>query len=108
MLPSAVHLTISLGSTRLPSIVVVGSQSSGKSSVLESIIGRECLPRGTGIVTRRPLILQLFHDPYDLLLLLLLWWWLGGGGRWIGGLLCPGLPCYAQSGENVIGLRGMG
>eukprot|EP00750_Incisomonas_marina_P009629 INCI16060.2.p1 GENE.INCI16060.2~~INCI16060.2.p1 ORF type:complete len:760 (+),score=150.27 INCI16060.2:426-2705(+) len=43
----------------LPQIVVVGSQSSGKSSVLESIVGRDFLPRGKGIVTRRPLILQL-------------------------------------------------
>jgi hypothetical protein len=29
----------------LPSIVVVGSQSSGKSSVLESIVGQEFLPK---------------------------------------------------------------
>ena len=43
----------------LPQIVVVGSQSVGKSSVLESLVGRDFLPRGTGIVTRRPLILQL-------------------------------------------------
>uniref|UniRef100_A0ACB8FNZ8 Uncharacterized protein n=1 Tax=Sphaerodactylus townsendi TaxID=933632 RepID=A0ACB8FNZ8_9SAUR len=35
--------------------------SSGKSSVLESLVGRDLLPRGTGIVTRRPLILQLVH-----------------------------------------------
>ena len=41
--------------------MVVGSQSSGKSSVLEHIVGRDFLPRGTGIVTRRPLILQLTH-----------------------------------------------
>lgn len=41
-------------------------QSSGKSSVLESLVGRDLLPRGTGIVTRRPLILQLVHvDPGD-------------------------------------------
>uniref|UniRef100_A0A8D2J3R6 Dynamin-1-like protein n=1 Tax=Varanus komodoensis TaxID=61221 RepID=A0A8D2J3R6_VARKO len=46
---------------QLPQIVVVGSQSSGKSSVLESIVGRDFLPRGSGIVTRRPLILQLVH-----------------------------------------------
>lgn len=46
-----------------PQIVVVGSQSSGKSSVLESLVGRDFLPRGTGIVTRRPLILQLEHCP---------------------------------------------
>lgn len=34
-------------------------QSSGKSSVLEAVVGRDFLPRGTGIVTRRPLVLQL-------------------------------------------------
>lgn len=45
----------------LPQIVVVGGQSSGKSSVLEAIVGRSFLPRGAGIVTRRPLILQLFN-----------------------------------------------
>uniref|UniRef100_A0A166F8C0 Dynamin-type G domain-containing protein n=1 Tax=Daucus carota subsp. sativus TaxID=79200 RepID=A0A166F8C0_DAUCS len=33
--------------------------SSGKSSVLESFVGRDFLPRGSGIVTRRPLVLQL-------------------------------------------------
>lgn len=43
----------------LPQIVVVGSQSTGKSSVLESIVGRDFLPRGSGIVTRCPLVLQL-------------------------------------------------
>ncbi|CUS10603.1 unnamed protein product [Tuber aestivum] len=47
----------------LPQIVVVGSQSSGKSSVLENIVGRDFLPRGTGIVTRRPLVLQLVNRP---------------------------------------------
>jgi dynamin 1-like protein len=60
----------------------VGSQSAGKSSVLEkyvaspscflqinkyisffSIVGRDFLPRGQGIVTRRPLVLQLIHTP---------------------------------------------
>jgi vacuolar protein sorting-associated protein 1 len=45
----------------LPQIVVIGSQSSGKSSVLEHIVKRDFLPRGSGIVTRRPLILQLMH-----------------------------------------------
>ncbi|GAA5826136.1 hypothetical protein JCM3770_004054 [Rhodotorula araucariae] len=47
----------------LPQIVVVGSQSAGKSSVLETIVGRDFLPRGQGIVTRRPLVLQLVHTP---------------------------------------------
>ena len=45
----------------LPQITVVGSQSSGKSSVLENVVGRDFLPRGTGIVTRRPLVLQLIN-----------------------------------------------
>jgi interferon-induced GTP-binding protein Mx1 len=45
----------------LPAIVVVGDQSSGKSSVLESISGI-ALPRGTNIVTRCPLELQLRRD----------------------------------------------
>jgi len=47
----------------LPQITVVGSQSSGKSSVLEHVVGRDFLPRGSGIVTRRPLILQLINIP---------------------------------------------
>lgn len=48
----------------LPRIVVVGAQSSGKSSVLESLVMRDFLPRGKDIVTRRPLILQLIHRPF--------------------------------------------
>eukprot|EP00741_Cyanophora_paradoxa_P006201 tig00000985_g6013.t1 len=47
----------------LPQVVVVGAQSSGKSSVLETLVGRDFLPRGTGIVTRRPLVLQLRRAP---------------------------------------------
>lgn len=47
----------------LPQIVVVGSQSTGKSSVLESIVRRSFLPRGRGIVTRCPLILRLVNCP---------------------------------------------
>ncbi|KAK9144485.1 hypothetical protein Sjap_004388 [Stephania japonica] len=43
----------------LPQVAVVGSQSSGKSSVLEALVGRDFLPRGSGICTRRPLVLQL-------------------------------------------------
>uniref|UniRef100_A0A4W5R3X2 Dynamin-type G domain-containing protein n=1 Tax=Hucho hucho TaxID=62062 RepID=A0A4W5R3X2_9TELE len=45
----------------LPTIAVVGDQSSGKSSVLETLSG-VALPRGTGIVTRCPLLLQLCND----------------------------------------------
>ncbi|KAG0561847.1 hypothetical protein KC19_9G097200 [Ceratodon purpureus] len=43
---------------QLPTIVVVGDQSSGKSSVLESLAGIT-LPRGQGIATRVPLVLRL-------------------------------------------------
>jgi dynamin 1-like protein len=77
--------TVGHESIHLPQIVVVGTQvkrnlfeiiitlffqvkkinkkSSGKSSVLENLVGRDFLPRGTGIVTRRPLILQLIYTP---------------------------------------------
>jgi dynamin-like GTPase MGM1, mitochondrial len=58
---------------KLPSIVVIGSQSSGKSSVLESIVGHEFLPkygltslsnfRGSNMVTRRPIELTLINTP---------------------------------------------
>lgn len=79
--------TVGADSIHLPQIVVVGSQvtsiemenslkfslnfrvdffqSSGKSSVIESLVGRSILPRGTGIVTRRPLVLQMIHCPKD-------------------------------------------
>lgn len=47
----------------LPSIVVIGSQSSGKSSVLESIVGKQFLPKGSNMVTRRPIELTLVNTP---------------------------------------------
>ena len=74
---------------QLPQIAVVGGQSAGKSSVLENFVGkyvktttctfpfqkyykqtgyqfsRDFLPRGKDIVTRRPLILQLYHTSKD-------------------------------------------
>ncbi|KAK3362062.1 Dynamin central region-domain-containing protein [Lasiosphaeria ovina] len=64
-LQDLVFNTIGNDSLDLPQIVVVGSQSAGKSSVLENIVGRDFLPRGSGIVTRRPLILQLINVPED-------------------------------------------
>jgi GTP-binding protein EngB required for normal cell division len=48
----------------LPRIAVLGTQSAGKSSLLESIMGIDCLPRGDGVVTRRPLELRLVHTPH--------------------------------------------
>uniref|UniRef100_A0A2N9G379 Dynamin-type G domain-containing protein n=1 Tax=Fagus sylvatica TaxID=28930 RepID=A0A2N9G379_FAGSY len=50
---------------QLPTIVVVGDQSSGKSSVLESLAGIN-LPRGLGICTRVPLIMRLQHQHQSL------------------------------------------
>ena len=35
-----------------PRIVVIGDQSVGKSSLIESIVGREFIPRGLGTTTR--------------------------------------------------------
>ncbi|KAI8498026.1 Mx1p [Branchiostoma belcheri] len=46
----------------LPSVVVIGDQSAGKSSCLEAISGVQ-LPRGSGIVTRCPLELRLKKSP---------------------------------------------
>ena len=42
---------------------MLGGQSAGKSSVLESVVGLDFLPRGDGVVTRRPLELRLNHTP---------------------------------------------
>ncbi|CAD5164903.1 unnamed protein product [Musa acuminata subsp. malaccensis] len=56
------HLNVMQEGIELPTIVDVGDQSSGKSSVLESIAGIS-LPRGQGICTRVPLIMRLQNDP---------------------------------------------
>ncbi|XP_017414482.2 dynamin-related protein 4C [Vigna angularis] len=56
------RLNIAKEGIQLPSIVVVGDQSSGKSSVLESLAGIS-LPRGQGICTRVPLIMRLQNHP---------------------------------------------
>ncbi|KAL4426303.1 hypothetical protein ABPG74_006560 [Tetrahymena malaccensis] len=45
----------------LPKIVVIGVQSSGKSSLLEQIVQIDFLPRGTGVVTRCPLEIRLIE-----------------------------------------------
>ncbi|EEE60872.1 hypothetical protein OsJ_14527 [Oryza sativa Japonica Group] len=47
------------GGLELPQVAAIGGQSSGKSSVLEALVGRDFLPRGPDICTRRPLVLQL-------------------------------------------------
>lgn len=71
LIPLVNRLQLALGSVGsagqdysllLPQIAVVGAQSAGKSSVLENFVGRDFLPRGSGIVTRRPLVLQLLNS----------------------------------------------
>ena len=47
----------------LTKICVVALQSEGKSSVLESIIGHDILPKGEGICTRAPIELRLHRIP---------------------------------------------
>ncbi|KAJ1254189.1 hypothetical protein BS78_K108100 [Paspalum vaginatum] len=56
------HLKVTQEGIQLPTIVVVGDQSSGESSVLESLAGIS-LPRGQGICTRVPLVMRLQDDP---------------------------------------------
>ncbi len=48
-------------SVDLPSLVVIGAQSSGKSSLINHLCGYEILPIGLDMVTKQPLILQLIH-----------------------------------------------
>ena len=45
----------------LPQLAVVGCRSSGKSSLIEAIVGRDFLLRGKDIRTRCPLVLQLLQ-----------------------------------------------
>lgn len=49
----------------LPEMVVVGTQSSGKSSVLNALIGMDILPTGKQMVTRTPLRLELIKTEPD-------------------------------------------
>ncbi len=47
---------------KLPKIVVVGDQSSGKSSVLESLVSQPFLPRGTDMITRCPIVINMIQE----------------------------------------------
>ncbi|KAG9458898.1 hypothetical protein H6P81_003406 [Aristolochia fimbriata] len=69
----------------LPQVAVVGSQSSGKSSVLEALVGRDFLPRGPDICTRRPLVLQLVQSPKGVE---------AGGDEWGEFLHLPGMKFF--------------
>ncbi len=47
---------------KIPKIITLGTQSSGKSSVLNSLIGMDILPTGKQMVTRTPLHLEVVHS----------------------------------------------
>ena len=47
---------------KIPEIVVIGSQSSGKSSLLDILIGTPFLPKGEGIVTKSPIVIQSINN----------------------------------------------
>ena len=47
----------------IPEIVTIGGQSDGKSSLLEALLGFRFNVREVEMGTRRPLVLQMVHDP---------------------------------------------
>ena len=49
-------------SLKVPQLVVCGTQSSGKSSCINSIIQMDILPTGKNMVTRTPIKLELIHS----------------------------------------------
>ena len=53
------NLFVNKNDLNLPTIVAVGSQSSGKSSVLNGLLGVDILPTGNNMVTRIPIKLEL-------------------------------------------------
>jgi len=48
---------------KLPSIVVVGAESNGKSSLLQRIIGMELLPTNARVCTRCPIEVSILNNP---------------------------------------------
>lgn len=61
-LGDALQSTLKHSEVEIPRIVVVGTQSSGKSSVLNSLIGMDILPTGKQMVTRTPLHLEIIRS----------------------------------------------
>jgi hypothetical protein len=52
-----------ISAIRIPTILVVGDQNNGKTSLLERIAGFDCFPRMDGFCTRQPIRLRLIHNP---------------------------------------------
>jgi len=59
------HSSNSEGQIEVPMVVVVGGQSSGKSSLLNGILSYDLLPTGTDITTRLPLHMELIPSKQD-------------------------------------------
>lgn len=59
-------LFIGRNNISVPKLAVIGCQSSGKSSILNSILGMDILPTGTNMVTRTPLQLELIQSIKDI------------------------------------------
>jgi dynamin 1-like protein len=56
---------VSLDAFRLPLVIVVGSESTGKSSLLEKITKYELFPRNSGICTKMPIRFEMIHTQAD-------------------------------------------
>ena len=54
--------TLSIGRFELPQVIVIGSESSGKSSLLENITKCPVFPRSAGICTKCPIVLKLIEQ----------------------------------------------
>ncbi|KAE9548094.1 hypothetical protein FO519_008694 [Halicephalobus sp. NKZ332] len=49
----------------VPRIVVVGTESTGKTSLINRIVNKDFLPSGAGIVTKMPIKIGLIHTPLN-------------------------------------------
>jgi len=64
VIPTLARIQDILGAKlEFPRVVVIGNQSAGKSSVVEAIVGADILPKGSNMVTTRPLELTLIREP---------------------------------------------
>jgi len=91
-----------------PDIVVIGTQSSGKSSLINALTGFDLMPTGTGMVTQAPLRLVLEHSGSDSLLAELgpvlpahAGFEGGGGGGTTGGTFKLSVPPTAEQQEAL-------
>ena len=88
--------------------VVIGTQSSGKSSLINALTGFDLMPTGTGMVTQAPLRLVLEHSGSDSLLAELgpvlpahAGFEGGGGGGTTGGTFKLSVPPTAEQQEGL-------